>query len=367
MNNNAPPGTSISSSAVKFASSKFLWTIQDFNEVLKVSNQIRSAKFTLRPGYDDCEFCFTLDTIELKEHWTVKIGTKTTKSCWVFRSSEWNEHLERNHLLIQNSCVQYIIGSDGQRMLKKKRKKLRFGESIYQFDVSKNDLIENCRGIMVNGCIQFRTELTFVTTRNTMAILSEDEENMTQSPYDIRNIVDQNHLAALSDFEIEVEGQRLKVHKLVLAMRSPIFAAMFSADMKESRENLLNLGHIDTSVVKIFVDYMYTNKLDQNASRDLATIVELMKLAEQYQIICLRIECVNRLIGMLSIDNTIDILKLGDMYNSEILCEAAMKFVQTNRLAFADKDYLRKLLMDEPNLAENIIKILTDEPVSNTK
>ena len=55
-----------------------------------------------------------------------------------------------------------------------------------------------------------------------------------------------------------VGNQEFKGHKNILASRSPVFAAMFEHDLKEKRENRVEIADIDSDVFKELLNYIYT-------------------------------------------------------------------------------------------------------------
>jgi speckle-type POZ protein len=72
----------------------------------------------------------------------------------------------------------------------------------------------------------------------------------------------------------------LKVHKAMLACRSPVFAAMFEHGMAEARSDRVNIEDIDPEVLREMLRFMYTGSapsLDRMAD-------ELLAAADKYQL-----------------------------------------------------------------------------------
>ena len=70
-----------------------------------------------------------------------------------------------------------------------------------------------------------------------------------------------------------VGGKKFKVHKGILAIRSPVFAAMFDHDTKEKQENLIEIPDIKPEVLQALLEHIYTGKvpsMDQYAEELLA-------------------------------------------------------------------------------------------------
>jgi len=57
------------------------------------------------------------------------------------------------------------------------------------------------------------------------------------------------------------EREELKAHKLVLAARSPVFAAMFEHECEESRRNRIEIVDLTVDVMEQMLRYIYTGKV----------------------------------------------------------------------------------------------------------
>uniref|UniRef100_A0AC34EZD0 BTB domain-containing protein n=1 Tax=Panagrolaimus sp. ES5 TaxID=591445 RepID=A0AC34EZD0_9BILA len=81
------------------------------------------------------------------------------------------------------------------------------------------------------------------------------------------------------DVETKTE---IKIHKNVLASRSPVFDAMLQTDMKEKAENQLEIIDFDVEVVQTAVEYFYDR--DTYKSLNLGKLISLLKFADKYDI-----------------------------------------------------------------------------------
>ncbi|XP_074102329.1 speckle-type POZ protein B-like [Cotesia typhae] len=130
------------------------------------------------------------------------------------------------------------------------------------------------------------------------------------------------------DVKIQVGRKIFDAHKLVLITRSCVFDAMFSHDMKENKKNEITIPHVDPDVFKKVLDYIYTNKVN-----DLDTSAEeLLEVSDKYQLLGLKEICEEHLSETLSVENSIRILILADLYNANRLVEFAKHYI-VNKLA----------------------------------
>lgn len=69
-----------------------------------------------------------------------------------------------------------------------------------------------------------------------------------------------------TDCEFWVGNSIFPAHRGVLAARSPVFAAMFKADMLESRTHKVIIEDIEASVFEEFLYFLYTGQLKRSAA-----------------------------------------------------------------------------------------------------
>ncbi|CAM0871250.1 unnamed protein product [Alopecurus aequalis] len=115
-----------------------------------------------------------------------------------------------------------------------------------------------------------------------------------------------------------VEGTEIHAHKLVLAMRSPVFAAELLGGMKESATcSRVNIDDMSVSTFKAMLYFIYTDELpaaldpgnDNNAGKShVAMAGDLLVAADRYDLERLRLMCEKILaenIGVASVMTTL--------------------------------------------------------------
>uniref|UniRef100_A0AC34RAC0 BTB domain-containing protein n=1 Tax=Panagrolaimus sp. JU765 TaxID=591449 RepID=A0AC34RAC0_9BILA len=85
------------------------------------------------------------------------------------------------------------------------------------------------------------------------------------------------------DFTIFVGKKEIKVHKNIIAVASPVFAAMLEPQCKESQEGSVDIKDFDPVTVRAAVDFMYTRYLNINSP--LTTLLNLAKFADKYDLV----------------------------------------------------------------------------------
>lgn len=61
----------------------------------------------------------------------------------------------------------------------------------------------------------------------------------------------------LCDVILKVAEREIKAHRVVLAAVSPYFNAMFTSDLVESKQEVINLTDLDPLAVQMVVEFAY--------------------------------------------------------------------------------------------------------------
>lgn len=113
----------------------------------------------------------------------------------------------------------------------------------------------------------------------------------------------------LTDFQLKTnDGETLKVHKSILAARSPVFYAMLKQDMKEANEGVAEVPDFDSTVIKELLRFVYYNKVENLP----AVAHQLVYAANKYQVEDLRDDCVDEIIDSITTENVLESLVISE-------------------------------------------------------
>ncbi|KAJ8302553.1 hypothetical protein KUTeg_018949 [Tegillarca granosa] len=146
-----------------------------------------------------------------------------------------------------------------------------------------------------------------------------------------------------ADVTIVVEDKSFKCHKVILSSMSPYFEAMFSHDMKETRDGIVTLHDIDAVTFSDLVTFIYTGKevvCEENAEK-------IFRAASLLQIPCLQERCEDFLLTQVSYDNCIGIWKIAKAHNCKKLAEKAFNTIVENFQLVSMTDEFESLDADE--------------------
>ncbi|CAG2120672.1 unnamed protein product, partial [Medioppia subpectinata] len=152
-----------------------------------------------------------------------------------------------------------------------------------------------------------------------------------------------------SDVKIVVEGRELRAHKAILSARSPVFNAMLTSDMRECRENAIEIPDIRPDVMEELLTFIYSGKAP-NLSK---VSKELLSAADKYELPHLSELCEKHLMSSLSVESAPEILVLSHLHKASKLKSVTVEFIIANRKEVMKSDNW-DLIRAEPYLLEEL-------------
>ncbi|KAL7293731.1 hypothetical protein TKK_0012801 [Trichogramma kaykai] len=159
-----------------------------------------------------------------------------------------------------------------------------------------------------------------------------------------------------SDVKVKAsDGNAIPAHKNILAVARPVFKAMFTHYMLENTENFVKIIDTTENILIEMLRFIYTGQID---AIEIDSIIELLAVADKYQIDNLKIKCGKMLCSDLSTENAVDILVAAHKYKEKFLEDKAIKFVTTHTQLLSDSEKMKKI--DDTglwvNLTQSIVK-----------
>lgn len=130
----------------------------------------------------------------------------------------------------------------------------------------------------------------------------------------------------LCDIQISVGESSLKSHRVVLAAASSYFNAMFTGDLKESRQDKVVLFGVEFSALEDLVNFCYTGRIEINVDN----VQNLLSASSLLQLASVKQACVEFLHSVLHPSNCLGIRSFADTYSCVDLVEAADVFAVKN-------------------------------------
>lgn len=147
-------------------------------------------------------------------------------------------------------------------------------------------------------------------------------------------------------------------HKLILAARSPVFAAMFSSRNIENTKNIIEINDLRSETIQSMLEYIYTGKVNDIKK----STVELYRCADKYQLEDLRSQAEMALMNSISVETCAEILLLADQHHSKDLKSRVIQFIVSGNLkAITQTEGWHKYVACIPDLVTEVIQATTLE------
>ncbi|XP_052203272.1 BTB/POZ domain-containing protein At4g08455-like [Diospyros lotus] len=142
----------------------------------------------------------------------------------------------------------------------------------------------------------------------------------------------------------------IPAHRAVLASRSPVFRAMLENEMEESLSGTIKLGDVSCDALHSFVHYLYSAE----ASLDEGMAIDLLVMAEKYQVKHLKTYCEKYKVSKLVWENALMNFAFARQYNAKILEKAALLLIMDNMDKLSKCEVYIELVEKDPRLVVEI-------------
>ncbi|XBI04204.1 hypothetical protein VPH35_132535 [Triticum aestivum] len=212
----------------------------------------------------------------------------------------------------------------GYRQLRKKRKLKKY--------ILDDALLIECSLTVIN----FKEALAAETMMK-----YEDQVPRSDLLDNLRNLLETQEVA---DVSFNVNGEVFLAHKVILAMRSPVFKAEFYGPMSNECKRSLTIEDMQPPVFKALLQFIYTDSLppmDELNDEEYEEMVKhLLVAADRYAMERMKLIVCDILLA----ENVTTRLALADQHHCSMLKDACIEFISSsNRMAdvVASKGYER--------------------------
>ena len=131
-----------------------------------------------------------------------------------------------------------------------------------------------------------------------------------------------------ADVAFEVQGQEFPAHKLVLAMRSPVFKARLHGPMRDKDSNRIVIHNMQPAVLEVMLHFIYTDSLPVLDDMDKKEMTRhLLVAADEYGMERLKLMCESILSKELDVESVVTTFALADQHSCSGLKDACVRFV----------------------------------------
>ncbi|XP_062706599.1 speckle-type POZ protein-like [Aedes albopictus] len=157
-------------------------------------------------------------------------------------------------------------------------------------------------------------------------IISGENEYNALPEYQLHNQLRMLTDEKYTDVTVVVGERQIRAHKVMLAAHSPVFEAMFRADMQESSQNVIKIDDFDFEVVREMLIYIYSY-----SSPNIENLAgSLLRAADKYDLGRLKALCEQTLSAKVTVDTAVEYQALAALCSAASLQRSVAKFIADN-------------------------------------
>lgn len=155
-----------------------------------------------------------------------------------------------------------------------------------------------------------------------------------------------------SDVTLITGDGEVRAHKAILMARSPVFAAMFNADMREKNADRVTITDVPCKVLREVLRFIYTGKgPDQDQIN-----IDLYLAAVKYNLQLLKEVCEESLLSNLSTESAGKLLRLADMHNDQRVKSLVIGFVVRHATKVIQTNGWKSVMKAHPHLLFDVFE-----------
>jgi speckle-type POZ protein len=163
------------------------------------------------------------------------------------------------------------------------------------------------------------------------AMVSEDQTPSSDLSENLEILLETEEEA---DVRFLVEGEVFRAHKIVLAMRSPVFKAEFYGPMKEKGRRAIPVKDMQPAVFMALLHFIYTDALPSLDDLDGEEYGEMVKhllvAADRYAMERMKTTCEGILCKIIHAETVATMLALADQHHCDRLKDACVEFLTSS-------------------------------------
>ena len=194
-------------------------------------------------------------------------------------------------------------------------------------------------------------------TRIKICIQTPPEEHMTPSRSkfvsDIGNILTSG---LDTDFSLVCEDREFPCHRAILRARSEVFARTLCHNMQENEESRFVVHDSSPLAVEILLKHLYTGAIPPNLDQH---TVEILQLAEFFQLEELREECRLSLVSNLTVENAVETLVHVDRFfhqDNTGMRDKVKEFIKVNAASVVEDEHWGKFVRTYPDMVTELFR-----------
>ena len=160
------------------------------------------------------------------------------------------------------------------------------------------------------------------------------------------------------DVQFKINKEEIGSHALILSAVSPVFAAMFKHDTKESLTRQVVIEDVPMDIFKELLIYIYSSRLETSLNERKAKL--LFQAAHKYEISELMDECIDFIISCcIRVDNVLTLMSWAQLYSISQVNEVALPFIGRHSQKIYEQEEWRKFIKSQPDLTVLVTRFVS--------
>ncbi|TVU42441.1 hypothetical protein EJB05_08846, partial [Eragrostis curvula] len=179
-------------------------------------------------------------------------------------------------------------------------------------------------GYLKDDCLEIECDVT---------IIQENEVEVPPSGVvdDLGKLLDSEDG---KDVTLKVKEETFRAHKIVLAMRSPVFKAEFYGPMSDKRKRSIVVEDMQPLVFKALLHFVYKDSLpamdDLDVHENEEMVRHLLVAADRYAMERLKLMCESILCKRIDVENVATTLVIADQHHCSKLKDVCIRFINSS-------------------------------------
>mmetsp|Transcript_29106 Transcript_29106/g.53072 ORF Transcript_29106/g.53072 Transcript_29106/m.53072 type:complete len:386 (+) Transcript_29106:134-1291(+) len=170
-----------------------------------------------------------------------------------------------------------------------------------------------------------------------------------------------------------VPDEELHVHSNILAARSPVFAALLNAKMRECQSGIVEIDDVDATTMRRLVEFLYTDRISGDGLWDDADAAgSLLQAAVKYDVSGLVMLCARKVAEIVTKENAADWLVLATRVGqrTDSLKQQCLQLIANNLCDVQATEGWQRLMQDAllmKEVAPLLFQAICPPPVKKLK
>lgn len=219
-----------------------------------------------------------------------------------------------------------------------------------------SDVLDASKGWLHEGALHVRCKMSIVVGTVTVGTSSVGEMTPQQEVCDALGSILAS--GSFADFVLRVSGERIDAHSVVLAARSPVFAAMFASPMREGRDKEVVIDDLEASAVRALLSFLYTGTVEVEVLRSDEPALALLQAAHRYEVSSLVERIAKALAARFDVNTVAEWLQVADLIGCKSFRSQCLEFMRQHMPEVQTTESFARLTSNRPAVLADIIAAL---------